>query len=67
MTVEAKSDDVWGLMLRQALAMGILPEVFWRLSLREWRMLTASAGGGDGLPRGVLDEMMERWPDGGRV
>nr|WP_248286924.1 phage tail assembly chaperone [Brevundimonas pishanensis] len=48
--------------------MGILPEAFWRLSLREWRMLTESAGGGGvSLPRGVLDEMMERWPDGGRV
>ena len=54
-------------MLRQALAMGIVPEAFWRLSLREWRMLTESAGGGVRLPRGVLDEMMERWPDGGRV
>ncbi|WP_312128014.1 phage tail assembly chaperone [Brevundimonas sp.] len=59
--------DIWGVMLRQALAMGIVPEAFWRLSLREWRMLTESAGGAVSLPRGVLDEMMERWPDGGRV
>ena len=66
-TADAKSAHVWGVMLRQAQAMGILPEAFWRLSLREWRMLTESAGGGVRLPRGVFDEMMERWPDGGRV
>lgn len=59
------SADIWGAMLRQALGMGIMPEVFWRLSLREWRMLTESAGGAVSLPRGVFDEMMERWPDGG--
>ena len=59
--------EVWGAMLRQALGIGIMPEAFWRLSLREWRMLTESVGEGVSLPRGVMDEMMERWPDGRRV
>ena len=30
----------WGEMLRLAVAMGVAPEAFWRLSLKEWRMLT---------------------------
>lgn len=56
---------LWGAMLRQALVMGIVPEVFWRLSVREWRMLTHGGQGEAGLSRAVLEEMMERWPDAG--
>lgn len=52
----------WGAMLRMALALGISPDVFWRLSLKEWRMLTAPAGPGP-LARRDLDEMMRAWPD----
>ncbi|MEC9250222.1 MAG: phage tail assembly chaperone [Pseudomonadota bacterium] len=33
----------WSQALRQAAAMGIAPAAFWRLSLREWRALTAPA------------------------
>ena len=57
--------DEWAAMLRQALRLGIVPEVFWRLSVREWRMLTVAAGGVQCLSRTALDEMMERWPDAG--
>lgn len=57
--------DEWAAMLRQGLALGIVPEVFWRLSVREWRMLTVSAGEAQCLSRTALDEMMERWPDAG--
>lgn len=32
----------WPDMMRAALALGISPEAFWRLSLREWRWLSAS-------------------------
>ena len=35
----------WDEMLRTAARLGVGPEGFWRLSLREWRMLTARAGG----------------------
>ena len=50
----------WGAMLRAALAAGIAPEAFWRLSLREWRWL---AGGGDAMSRGRLAVLMGAYPD----
>ena len=53
----------WGEMLRLALTMGVAPEAFWRLSLKEWRMLTARAEGAAPLRRAALDRMMEGWPD----
>jgi len=53
----------WGEMLRLALTMGLAPEAFWRLSLKEWRMLTAPAEGSAPLRRAALDRMMEGWPD----
>jgi len=53
-------------LLRQALGMGIVPSVFWGLSVREWRMLNAGARAVEAcLSRTTLDEMMERWPDAG--
>ncbi len=52
----------WGAMLRAAVAMGISPEGFWRLSLKEWRMLT-TPGGPRPMARGDLNEMMRAWPD----
>ena len=56
---------MWGPMLRAALALGIGPEAFWRLSLKEWRMLTEAARGPEVMRRARLDELMRRWPDGG--
>lgn len=50
-------------MMRAAVAMGVSPEGFWRLSLREWRWLTAGEAGVVPMGRGGLDEMMRRWPD----
>lgn len=55
-------DSVWGAMLRRAVAMGISPEAFWRLSWCEWRMLTVGAVP-EGLGRGALEAMMARFPD----
>ncbi|MFT4954344.1 MAG: putative phage protein (TIGR02216 family) [Brevundimonas sp.] len=55
---------MWAPMLRAALAMGIPPGAFWRLSLKEWRMLTAVERGPAPMGRGRLDELMARWPDG---
>lgn len=53
----------WGGMLRAAARLGLGPEAFWRLSLREWLMLTERPG--SGLPIGRLDfeRMAEVWPD----
>ncbi|MGQ2992120.1 MAG: phage tail assembly chaperone [Brevundimonas sp.] len=56
----------WAAMLRLALAMGLAPEAFWRLSLREWRMLTEPASAsstGWALGRAELERMAEAWPD----
>lgn len=55
----------WAEMLRTAAALGITPEAFWRLSLREWRMLVEAPAGGEPLGRVGLERMMEGWPDGG--
>ena len=49
-------------MLRTASALGIQPEAFWRLSLKEWRMLTERAGAPT-LGRDGLEALMARWPD----
>ena len=53
----------WGEMLRTAAILGVGPEGFWRLSLREWRMLTERADGGAPMGREDLMRMAERWPD----
>lgn len=63
---DGDSQEHWGAMLRQALSMGIMPPVFWGLSVREWRMLNEGARALEAcLSRLALDEMMERWPDAG--
>lgn len=54
---------MWAAMLRAALAMGVAPEAFWRLSLKEWRMLTAPAGGGSPLDRAGFEALAAQWPD----
>lgn len=52
----------WGEMVRAALALGIGPEAFWRLSVREWRWL---ARGGEAPSRADLVAMMADHPDTG--
>lgn len=54
----------WAGMLRTAVALGVSPDAFWRLSLKEWRMLTERAGA-PALGRGGLEALMARWPDEG--
>jgi hypothetical protein len=50
----------WAEMMRSALAAGIGPEDFWRLSLTEWRWLAARRAG---LKAGRLQELMAAFPD----
>jgi uncharacterized phage protein (TIGR02216 family) len=50
-------------MLRTAAMLGVGPEAFWRLSLKEWRMLTQRPDGVVPLGRGQLEAMRRRWPD----
>ncbi|ALL12582.1 phage tail assembly chaperone [Caulobacter henricii] len=52
----------WSQALRLAVSLQIPPEAFWRLSLREWRMLTATAPA-PGLTRPGLEALMARFPD----
>ena len=54
----------WGEMLRRAVAAGVAPEAFWRLSLREWRMLVERPEGAGAMDRGELERLAEAWPDG---
>ncbi len=53
----------WPEMMRLAVRLGVQPEGFWRLSLKEWRMLTARPEALLPMGRGVLEQMAERWPD----
>lgn len=52
----------WPDALRLALRLNIPPEAFWRLSLREWRMLTATAPV-TGLTRPGLEALIALFPD----
>lgn len=52
----------WARPLRLALSLGLPPEAFWRLSLVEWRMLTA-APPSPVLTRAGLADLIARYPD----
>ncbi len=49
--------DVW----RRALGMGLSPDAFWRLSLKEWRWLTLTPG--QACAGADLGELMRAYPD----
>lgn len=53
----------WGGMLQAAARLGVEPASFWRLSLREWRMLTARPKEPSPMRREDLKRMVEAWPD----
>ncbi|MFC5372907.1 phage tail assembly chaperone [Brevundimonas faecalis] len=61
--MSAGGEEIWGEMLRAAARAGVTPEVFWRLSLREWRMLTAAPAQARPMGRAELERMAELWPD----
>ncbi len=52
----------WAALLRRAVAMGLTPDAFWRLSWREWQMLNGRAAT-PVLDRAALDVLMEAFPD----
>jgi uncharacterized phage protein (TIGR02216 family) len=54
----------WSGMLRAAAALGVEPEAFWRLSLREWRMLTERPPARTPMRRLEFERLAEAWPDG---
>ena len=54
---------MWARMLRLAVGLGMTPETFWRLSLKEWRALT-EVEAAPAMGRDAFDELARRWPDG---
>ncbi|WP_420470832.1 phage tail assembly chaperone [Brevundimonas sp. FT23042] len=54
----------WRRMLQAAAAAGVSPEAFWRLSLREWRLLTEpSEERPVAMGREDFRRLQEAWPD----
>jgi uncharacterized phage protein (TIGR02216 family) len=49
--------------MRTAAMLGVGPESFWRLSLKEWRILTQRAASKAPMGREELMRMAEAWPD----
>ncbi|WP_299016667.1 phage tail assembly chaperone [uncultured Caulobacter sp.] len=54
--------SAWAAPLRLALSLGLPPEAFWRLSLKEWRVLTEAAPA-PVLSRADLSALIVRYPD----
>jgi len=52
----------WAEPLRLAVRLGIAPDVFWRLSLVEWRALTETSPS-PVLTRSGLTALIARYPD----
>lgn len=50
----------WAQWIRAAARMGVSPEAFWRLSLKEWRALTTLGAAANAMTRTTLDELMAR-------
>ena len=50
-------------MMLAACRAGVPPEAFWRLSLREWRMLMEASPANAPMGRGEFERMAEAWPD----
>jgi uncharacterized phage protein (TIGR02216 family) len=53
----------WAEMMAEAVRLGIAPEGFWRLSVREWRMLTERPGTAS-MDREAFERLSAGWPDG---
>ncbi len=54
--------SAWAAPLRLALSLGLPPEAFWRLSLKEWRALT-EAPPAPAPSRADLSALIARYPD----
>jgi uncharacterized phage protein (TIGR02216 family) len=54
-------NDHWRAALRQAVRLHIAPADFWRLSVLEWRALSAASFAP--LARPALEALMRRYPD----
>jgi uncharacterized phage protein (TIGR02216 family) len=54
--------SVWSAPLRLAVSLGLPPEAFWRLSLKEWRALTETPSA-PAPSRADLSALIARYPD----
>jgi uncharacterized phage protein (TIGR02216 family) len=52
----------WAPMLAAAAIVGVPPAAFWRLSVKEWRALTARSRH-DALNRNEFNALMQTYPD----
>lgn len=52
----------WAAWLRAGFAFGFAPEQFWRLSIREWRALTAQHSA-HACDRAAFEALAARFPD----
>ncbi len=59
---EAAAPAGWTEILRAGLRLGLTPEAVWRLSVREWRML--SGAGEQAMTRTRFEALAARFPDG---
>lgn len=55
--------ETWALAMASASRLGVSPEAFWRLSLWEWRALTAPFAAAAAPDRTALEALMRRYPD----
>ena len=53
----------WTAMLQAAVRMGVAPEAFWRLSLREWGLLVAGPAEAAPMGRVEFERLADIWPD----
>lgn len=53
----------WPAMLAAACNLGVTPAAFWRLSLCEWRAMTAPLARTAALPRIDFEALARRFPD----
>lgn len=52
----------WSVILRAGLRLGLAPEAVWRLSVREWRIL--SGAGSEAMTRRRFEALTARFADG---
>lgn len=51
----------WPVWLKAAVRMGLQPSEFWRLSLREWRMLLRQQGEGSAMDKARLNALKQQF------
>lgn len=51
----------WAEMMNGALRLGLQPQAFWRLSLREWIWLTGEVGAS--IPHDSFINLQNKYPD----